>query len=60
MPALALLLNIIFGAIAVGIIAGVPMWLVLRHPDRPSAETRSLPAYLRVPATPARAISTQR
>jgi hypothetical protein len=28
-------------------IAGVPLWMVLRHPDRKPAETRRLPAYLR-------------
>ena len=51
MPALALLLNILFGAAAVGIIVGVPLWMVLRHPGRDPAETRSLPAYLRVQRT---------
>lgn len=52
MPALALWLNILFGTVAVAIIVGVPLWMVLRHPDRNPAETRSLPAYLRVQRTP--------
>ena len=26
---------------------GVPMWIVLRHPDRSPGETRVVPAYLR-------------
>lgn len=47
MPVLALWLNILLGAAAFGIIAGVPLWMVLRHPDRDPAENRRLPAYLR-------------
>ena len=61
MPALALLLNILFGAASAGIIIGGPLWMVLRHPDRDPAETRSLPAYLRVRQTlPAGMASTRR
>jgi hypothetical protein len=47
MSALSLWLNILFCTAAIGIIVGVPLWMVLRHPDRDPAETRSLPAYLR-------------
>ncbi len=60
MPALALWLNILFGAAAVGIIAGVPLWMVLRHPDRDPAETRSLPAYLRVQRIPPAGMASAR
>ena len=47
MSALSLWLNILFCAAAIGVIVGVPVWMVLRHPDRGPAETRGLPAYLR-------------
>ncbi|MGH3278637.1 MAG: hypothetical protein ACRDNW_05800 [Trebonia sp.] len=47
MSALALWLNILLCTAAFGIVVGVPMWMVLRHPDRDPAETRRLPAYLR-------------
>ena len=47
MSALDLWLNILLCTAAFGIIAGVPLWMVLRHPDRNPAETRRLPAYLR-------------
>ncbi len=35
-----------------GIWAGIPLWMVLRHPDR-RADTQDMPAYLRmrVPVT---------
>lgn len=57
MSAIALWLNILLIAAAFGIIVGVPLWMVLRHPDRDPAETRTVPAYLRprrraVTATP--------
>lgn len=47
MPALALWLNIMLCAAAIGIVVGVPLWMVRRHPDRNPSETRRLPAYLR-------------
>lgn len=46
MSALTLWLNILLCATAFGIMTGVPLWLVLRHPDRDPAENRRLPAYL--------------
>lgn len=27
--------------------AGIPIWMVLRHPDRNPARARTVPAYLR-------------
>jgi hypothetical protein len=30
-----------------GLWVGVPLWMVLRHPDRDPRETRTVPAYLR-------------
>lgn len=47
MSPLDLWLNILLSAVAFGIIVGVPLWTVLRHPDRNPAETRRLPTYLR-------------
>ena len=46
MPALVLSLNIVLAALAFGLMTGVPLWMVLRHPDRNPAEARSLPAYM--------------
>jgi hypothetical protein len=46
MSALVLWLNIPLEALAFGLMAGVPLWMVLRHPDRNPAETRSVPAYV--------------
>jgi hypothetical protein len=42
----ALWLNIPLMILAFSATAGVPLWLVLRHPDLHPRESRSLPAYL--------------
>ena len=47
MTAQVLWMNIPLMALAFGAWAGVPLWLVLRHPDRHPGESRSVPAYLR-------------
>jgi hypothetical protein len=47
MSALALWLTILLCVAAFAIIVGIPMWMVLRHPDRDPGERRRLPAYLR-------------
>jgi hypothetical protein len=53
MTAQVLWLNIPLMILAFGVWVGVPLWLVLRHPDRHPGENRSVPAYLR-PARPKR------
>lgn len=47
MSALQIWLTILLCVIAVAAIAGIPMWMVLRHPDRDAAERRYLPGYLK-------------
>lgn len=47
MAAEFLWINIPLMALAFALWVGVPMWLVLRHPDRHPRETRVVPAYLR-------------
>jgi hypothetical protein len=45
MTATVLWINIPLMVLAFGLWTGIPLWLVLRHPDRHPAETRALPAY---------------
>jgi len=47
MTATILWINAPFMAIAFALWVGVPMWLVLRHPDRHPGETRVVPEYLK-------------
>jgi hypothetical protein len=47
MTAQVLWMNVPLMILAFGVWAGVPLWLVLRHPDRHPSESRSMPAYLR-------------
>jgi hypothetical protein len=56
MTAQVLWMNIPLMILAFGVWVGVPLWLVLRHPDRHPGESRSVPAYLRErwPKRPAR------
>jgi hypothetical protein len=51
MSALVLWINIPLMVLAFGLIVGVPLWMVLRHPDQHPKENRSVPAYL-VPRQP--------
>jgi hypothetical protein len=46
MTAQALWMNIPPMIIAFGLWVGVPLWLVLRHPERDPKEKRAVPAYL--------------
>jgi hypothetical protein len=56
MTAQVLWMNIPLMILAFGVWVGVPLWLVLRHPDRDPRENRTVPAYLRArrPNRPAR------
>jgi hypothetical protein len=47
MSAQVLWMNIPLMIIAFGLWVGVPLWLVLRHPERHPRENRAVPAYLR-------------
>jgi hypothetical protein len=48
MTAALLWINVPFMVLAVAIWVGIPLWLVLRHPDRDPRETRTVPAYLQL------------
>jgi hypothetical protein len=56
MTAQVLWMNVPLMVLAFGAWVGVPLWLVLRHPDRHPSESRAVPAYLREtsPRRPAR------
>lgn len=44
----ALWISVPFMVILFGLWTGIPLWMVLRHPDKkPTAADRSLPLYLR-------------
>jgi hypothetical protein len=47
MTAEFLWINIPLMALAFALWVGIPLWLVLRHPDKDPRETRTVPAYLR-------------
>ncbi|HLH81815.1 MAG TPA: hypothetical protein VKV38_00985 [Trebonia sp.] len=47
MTAEFLWINIPLMVLAFALWVGVPMWMVLRHPDRHPRETRTVPVYLR-------------
>ena len=59
MTAQALWMNIPLMVLAFGATAGIPLWIVLRHPDRHPRETRTAPAYL-LAAPPKRAARPER
>jgi hypothetical protein len=46
MSALVLWINIPLMVLAFGLMVGIPLWMVLRHPDQHPRENRSMPAYL--------------
>jgi len=46
MTAQVLWMNVPLMILAFGLWTGVPLWLVLRHPDRHPSEGRTVPAYL--------------
>lgn len=43
----SLWINIPFAVLFIALWAGIPMWMIFKHPDRHPRETRTLPAYLR-------------
>ena len=47
MTAQFLWINISFAVVFIALWSGIPLWMVLRHPDRDPRETRTVPAYLR-------------
>jgi hypothetical protein len=47
MTAEVLWITIALVVLAFALWVGVPMWVVLRHPDRCPPETRTVPVYLR-------------
>jgi hypothetical protein len=47
MTAEVLWITIPLVVLAFALWVGVPMWIVLRHPDRHPGETRTVPVYLR-------------
>jgi len=47
MTAVFLWINIPLMVIAFALWVGIPMWMILRRPDRDPRETRTVPAYLR-------------
>jgi hypothetical protein len=46
MSAQVLWMNIPLMIVAFGLWVGVPLWLVLRHPERNPKENRAVPAYM--------------
>jgi hypothetical protein len=46
MTAQVLWMNVPLMIAAFGLWVGVPLWLVLRHPERHPEENRSVPAYV--------------
>ena len=46
MSALVLWINIPLMVAVFGLMVGIPLWMVLRHPDQHPKENRSMPAYL--------------
>ena len=54
MTAQVLWMNIPLMIVAFGLWVGVPLWLVLRHPERNPKENRAVPAYLQMQQRSAR------
>jgi hypothetical protein len=52
MTAEFLWINIPLMVLAFALWVGIPMWMVLRRPDRDPRETRTVPAYLRQRGAP--------
>jgi hypothetical protein len=46
-----LAINIPLMLLFFGVWSGIPLWMVIKHPDREPEGQQALPAYLRVPAT---------
>jgi hypothetical protein len=45
--ATALAINIPLALVFFGLWTGIPLWLIVKHPDRDPAEARAVPAYRR-------------
>jgi hypothetical protein len=46
MSAQVLWMNVPLMVLVFGLMVGIPLWMVLRRPDRYPAETRTVPAYI--------------
>ena len=44
-------INIPLMALFLALWVGVPMWMIIKHPDRDPRETRTVPVYLRKRST---------
>ncbi len=53
-------INIPLMALAFALWVGIPLWMILRRPDRDPRETRTVPAYLRQRGVVAAAFPAQR
>lgn len=53
-------INIPLMVLAFALWVGIPMWMVLRRPDRDPRETRTVPAYLSQPGAMAAAFPGRR
>ena len=53
MTAEFLWINIPLMALFSGLWVGIPMWMIVKRPDRHPRETRTVPAYLRQQPVPA-------
>ena len=60
MTAEFLWINIPLMVLAFALWVGIPMWMVLRRPDRDPRETRTVPAYLRQRGAPSAAFPAER
>jgi hypothetical protein len=53
-------INIPLMALFFGLWVGIPMWMIFKRPDRHPRETRTVPAYMRQPASVAVPAPAQR
>jgi hypothetical protein len=60
MTAEFLWINIPLMALFFGLWVGIPMWMIFKRPDRHPRETRTVPAYMRQPASVAVPAPAQR
>ena len=60
MSAEFLWINIPLMALFFALWVGVPMWMIFKRPDRDPRQTRTVPAYLRKPATASMPAQRQR
>jgi hypothetical protein len=60
MTAEFLWINVPLMVLAFAICVGVPLWMMLKHPDRNPRETRTVPGYLREQAADRASANTRR